>query len=63
LVVLGTSQEFLVVHDPEVCSLNGVVGVKGIWDPMFRVVVSTSCYLHFISYAMTLASFGTIGLD
>jgi hypothetical protein len=36
LVALGTSQEFLVVHDPEVCSLNMVVGVKGIGNPMFR---------------------------
>jgi hypothetical protein len=63
LVVLGTSQEFLVMHDPEICSLNGVVGVKGIGNPMFAVVVSTSSYLHFISYAVTLASFGTIGLD
>jgi hypothetical protein len=24
LVILGTSQEFLVVHDPEICSLDGV---------------------------------------
>jgi hypothetical protein len=24
LVVLGTSQEFIVVHDPEICSLDGV---------------------------------------
>jgi hypothetical protein len=51
------------VHDPEICSLNGVVGVKSIGNPMFAVVVSTSSYLHFISYAVTLASFCTIGLD
>jgi hypothetical protein len=63
LVVLSTSQEFLVVHDPEFCSLNGVVGIKGVWDPMLAVVVSTSSYLDFISYAVTLASFCTIGLD
>jgi hypothetical protein len=63
LIVLGTSQEFLVVHDLEVCSLNGVVGVKGVGNPMFAVVVNTSNYLHFISYAVTLASFCTIGLD
>jgi hypothetical protein len=63
LVVLGTSQEFLVVHMPEVCSLNGVVGVKGIGDPMLPVVVSMSRYLHFISYAVALASFCPIGLD
>jgi hypothetical protein len=63
LVVLGTPQEFLVMHDPEICSLNGVVGVKGIGNPVFAVVVSTLSYLHFISYAVTLASFCTIALD
>jgi hypothetical protein len=63
LVVLGTPQEFLVLHDPEICSLNGVVGVKGVRNPVFAVVVSTSSYLHFISYAVTLASLSTIGLD
>jgi hypothetical protein len=62
LVVLGASQEFLVVHDPEIRSLNGVVGINGVGDPMFTVVVSTPCYLHFVSYAVTLASFCTIGL-
>jgi hypothetical protein len=51
------------VHDPEICSLNGVAGVKGVGDPMFAVVVSTSSYLHFISYVVTLASFYTIRLD
>jgi hypothetical protein len=35
LILLGTSHDFLVVHDPEICSLDGVIGVKGIWDPMF----------------------------
>jgi hypothetical protein len=30
---------------------------------MFVVIVSTPCYLHFISYAVTLASFRPIGLD
>jgi hypothetical protein len=63
LVVLGTSQEFLVVHDPEFCSLDGVVGVKGVRDPVLAIVVSTSSYLDFISYAVVLASLGTIGLD
>jgi hypothetical protein len=63
LVVLGTSQEFLVVHDPEICSLNRVVGVEGVENPVLAVVVSTSSYLNFISYAMTLASFSMIGLD
>jgi hypothetical protein len=63
LVVLGTSQKFLVLHDPEICALNGVVCVEGVGDPVFAVVVSTSSYLHFISYVVTLASFCTIGLD
>jgi hypothetical protein len=63
LVILGASQEFLVVHDPKICSLNGVVGIKGVRNPMLAVVVSMSCYLHFVSYAVTLASFCTIGLD
>jgi hypothetical protein len=63
LVVLGTAQELLVVHDPEIGSLNRVVGVEGVGNPMFAVVVSTSSYLHFISYAVTLASFSTTSLD
>jgi hypothetical protein len=63
LVVLGTPQEFLLVHDPEICCLNGVVGVKDNGNPVLAVVVSTLNYLHFISYTMTLASFYTIGLD
>jgi hypothetical protein len=65
LVVLSTSQEFLVMHDPEICILDGVgvVGVKGVRDPVLAVVVSTSCYLDFISYAVKLASFCTIVLD
>jgi hypothetical protein len=41
LVVLGTSEEFLIVHDPEICSLNRVVGVEGVRGPMLAVVVST----------------------
>jgi hypothetical protein len=57
LVVLGTSQEFLVVHDPETCSLDGVVGVEGVRCPMLAVVVCTSSYLDFISYAVAPASF------
>jgi hypothetical protein len=63
LVVLSTSQEFLVVHDPEICSLNGVVGVKGVRDPVLAIIVSTSSYLNFISYAVALASLCMIGLD
>jgi hypothetical protein len=63
LIVLSTSQEFLVVHDPEICSLDGVVGVKGVRDPVLAIVVSTSSYLDFISYAVALASLSTIDLD
>jgi hypothetical protein len=43
--------------------LNGVVGVEGVGNPVFAVIVRTSSYLHFISYEVTLASFSTIGLD
>jgi hypothetical protein len=49
LVVLGTTQEFLVVHDPEIYCLDRVVSIEGVRDPVFVVVVSTSCYLHFVS--------------
>jgi hypothetical protein len=63
LVVLSTSQEFLVVHDLEFYSFDGVVGVKGVRDPVLTIVVSTSSYIDFISYAVALASLGTIGLD
>jgi hypothetical protein len=63
LVVLGTSQEFLVVHDPEICSLHGVVGVEGLRDPMLAVIVCTPRNLDFISYAVALTSFCMIGLD
>jgi hypothetical protein len=62
-VVLGASQEFRVVHDPEICSLDRDVGVEGVRDPMLAVVVCTPSYLDFISYAVTPTSFYTIGLD
>jgi hypothetical protein len=51
------------VHDPEICSLDGVVGMEGVRDPMLAVVVCKSSYLDFISYAVTLTSLRTIGLD
>jgi hypothetical protein len=51
------------VHDPEICSLDRVVGVEVVRDPMLAVVVCTSSYLNFISYAVTLTSLRTIGLD
>jgi hypothetical protein len=53
----------LVVHDLELCSLDGVVSIEGIRDPVLAVVVSTSSYLYFISYAVALASLCTIDLD
>jgi hypothetical protein len=43
--------------------LDGVVGIVGVRDPMLAVVVRTSSYLDFISYAVTLTSLRTIGLD
>jgi hypothetical protein len=51
------------MHDPEICSMDRIVGIKDVRDPMLVVVISTSCYLDFISYAVTLASFCTISLD
>jgi hypothetical protein len=41
----------------------GFVGVEGVRDPMLTVVVCTWSYLDFISYAVTLTSLRTIGLD
>jgi hypothetical protein len=43
--------------------LDGVVSIEGVRDPVFAIIVSSSSYFHFVSYAMTLASFCTIGLD
>jgi hypothetical protein len=51
------------VHDPEIYSLDRVVGVKGVRDPMLTVVVCMPSYLDFISYAVTSTSLRTIGLD
>jgi hypothetical protein len=51
------------MHDPEICSLDKVVGVEGVKDPMLAVVVCTPSYLDFISYAVTLTSLRTISLD
>jgi hypothetical protein len=42
--------------------LNEVVGIESVGDPVFTIIVSTSCYLHFVSYALMLASFYAIGL-
>jgi hypothetical protein len=46
----------------EVRCLDGVVGIEGVRDPMFTIIISTLCYLHFISYTLTLVSFCAIGL-
>jgi hypothetical protein len=62
LVVLGTMQKLSIVHLPEVCGLNGVIGVKEIRDPVVAVVVSMACYLHFISYGLTLIALSVCGL-
>jgi hypothetical protein len=51
------------MHDPEICCFDMVVSIEGVRDPVFTVVVSTSCYLHFVSYVVALASFCSIGLD
>jgi hypothetical protein len=50
------------MHIPQLWYLDGIAGIKGIGDPMVTVVVSTSCYLHFISYALMLTTFRTISL-
>jgi hypothetical protein len=51
------------VHDLEICSLDGVVGVEGVRYPMLAVVVCTPSYLDFISYAVAPNSFCMIRLD
>jgi hypothetical protein len=48
---------------PETCCLDGVISIEGVRDPVFMIIVSSSSYLHFVSYAMTLASFCMISLD
>jgi hypothetical protein len=48
------------VHDPEICSLDRVVGVR---DSRLAAVVCMPTYFDFISYAVTPASLCTIGLD
>jgi hypothetical protein len=63
LVVLGTSQEFLFVHDPEICRLDGVVSVEGVRFPMLTVVVCTPSYLDFISYAVAPTCFCMIRVN
>jgi hypothetical protein len=42
--------------------LDGVVGVEGIKDRGFLIIISTLFYLHFISYTLTLASLCLVNL-
>jgi hypothetical protein len=63
LVVLGTSQELLVVHDPKICGLDRVIGVEGVRQRMLAVIVCALSYFDFISYAVAPTSLCTIGLD
>jgi hypothetical protein len=50
------------MHIPQLYCLDGVIGIKGVRDPMIAVVVITSCYLHFVSYALMLTTFFAISL-
>jgi hypothetical protein len=50
------------MHMSEVHCLDGVVGIEGIRDPVFSIIISRSCYLHFISYMLMLASFCAVNL-
>jgi hypothetical protein len=50
------------MHVPQLCCLDGVVGIKSVRDPMVAVVVSTPCYLHFISYTSMLTTFNVVSL-
>jgi hypothetical protein len=51
------------VHDPEICSLDRVVGVEGVRYPMLAFVVCAPGYFDFLSYAVRPTSLCTIGLD
>jgi hypothetical protein len=46
----------------EICYLDRVVSIEGVRDPMLMIIVSTSSYLHFISYTLTLASLCLVNL-
>jgi hypothetical protein len=50
------------VHVPQLRCSDRVVGIKGVRDPMVTFIVSMPCYLHFSSYALTLASFCVISM-
>jgi hypothetical protein len=51
------------VHDSEIRSLDSVVGVEGVRDPMLAVVVCMPSYFDFISYAVAPTSSCMVGLD
>jgi hypothetical protein len=63
LIVPGPAQDLLIVHLPEVCCLDGVVGGKGIRDSVVAVVVSTACYFRFVSNRLSLITLGTCSLS
>jgi hypothetical protein len=48
------------MHVVQLCCLDGFVGIKGVEDPMVAVIISTSCYLHFISYTSMLTAFSVV---
>jgi hypothetical protein len=46
----------------EICCLDKIVSIEGVRDTMFTIIISMSCYLHFVSYTLTLASLGLVNL-
>jgi hypothetical protein len=50
------------MHMSEICCLDGVVSIEGVRDPVFSIIISTPCYLHFISYTLTLTSLCLVNL-
>jgi hypothetical protein len=55
-------QDLLIIHLPEVYCLDGVIAIKRIRDPVIAVIISTTRYLHIISYALTLTTLAAVGL-
>jgi hypothetical protein len=54
LVVLGTTLELSVVYLTELYSLDGIIGVEGVRDPVVAVVVGTTLNLRLIPDRLTL---------
>jgi hypothetical protein len=50
------------MHMLEICCLERVVRIEGVRDPIFTIIISTSCYLHFVSYTLTLPSMCLVNL-